>query len=342
LPVPTYLASGSQSPDIKKMQADIQDYNRPQTLTYLTYPAWYTVFSATEYARYTKDNLPSGFPFFSAIEQYWFGFCTMYRVTNHQDELGLAHHLKLMLVGVGFSSTYALEGLYENTVGMLSEWSSSYKQVPEDLYASSIAHDYADFIHYHPWYEFSYMNSLSGLWKDTDLYGPHVVRKWERKIILSAQYIVKSAYASLIGMASSTVYGTGSSRTYFLMKNVPDYAFTSAFKNDVKIQMVKKVNNNEYIASLPHGQSFTDIIPILASDNVQFEDIAGNKMILITVIVPQGWSYTFNEGTILFTMDLLSRPDEQRVVIEAPVTQLSDLLVQITNSGAEVEHIYDY
>ena len=328
--------------NIKSTEASLQDYQRPESHTFLTFPAWYIVFSSQEYAQYIKDHAPSGFPFFSSIQQYWFGYCTAYRVTRNQYQVNWGDHLKLIARGSSMSAGYAIKGAYENTLGWLSEWSSSNELVEEDHYAAKVAQEYADFIPYHPWYEFSYMHSLYGLWTETSFNGPHVFRKWERKIILSIEYSIKAADASLVEMAASSAYGAVHPGTYVLIKNVPDSVFTTTYKNNAKVKMVKKINAQEYIAMIPHGQEFTDIVPELAKSGVQFEDAAGNSMILVTAVTPPGWSATLNEGTILFTMDILTQPDSERIAIQVPVDQLSALLQQLTNSGAEIEHVYDY
>ena len=51
--------------------AGIADYARPEDETYLSYPEWYIVWSYQEKADFQEKNLPSGFPFFGAVRQYW-------------------------------------------------------------------------------------------------------------------------------------------------------------------------------------------------------------------------------------------------------------------------------
>jgi hypothetical protein len=300
------------------------------------------VYSSQEYAQFLTNNLPSGFPYFSSIKQYWYGYCAVYSITKNQYAMNWEDHLMLVVIGSSFSVEYAVKGIYENTIGWLSEWSSSYNQTQEDHYAAKVAQQYAEFIPYQPWFEFSFLGSLRGLWTQTDLYGPYMLRKWERKGILSIEYILKAGYSSLIAMGSHSTYGTVSQDTYVLMKNVPDAVFNTVFKNGARVKMVRKVGDHEYIAIIPREQAFTDIVPVLAENGVQFEDIAGNHSILVSAVTPPGWAYDLNEGTVLFKMNVLTQPYTKRIVIEIPVDQLSYLLVQLANSGATIEHIYDY
>jgi len=55
--------------------ADIGTNRRPEEDTYFTYPEWYIVYSYQERADFLEKNLPSGFPHFSSIAQYWRGYC---------------------------------------------------------------------------------------------------------------------------------------------------------------------------------------------------------------------------------------------------------------------------
>lgn len=331
-----------QAPVVKKAQAFEAKYSRPESSTYLTYPEWYIVYSSQEYARFLKTNLPSGFPYLSSIEQYWFGYCAVYRITRNKYEMNWGDHMMLIVIGTSLSAEYAIKSIYENTIGRLSEWSSSHQQVDEDHYAAKIAQEYADFIPYRPWFEFSFLQSLTGLWKDTSFAGSHMPRKLERKFNLSLEYSVKSVYASLIAKGSNAAYGTANQDTYVWIKNVPDNVFTTEYKNGTKVRMIRKINDKEYIAAIPHEQSFTDIVPSLAKEGVKFEDIAGNSTILVTAVVPQEWAFQLNEGSILFNMEILTQPDKKRIAISVPVSQLSDLLLELLNNGATIEHVYDY
>ncbi len=49
----------------------LKDYTRNEDQTFLTLPEWYIVFSSEEYANFLKYNLPSDFPYFSSIIQFW-------------------------------------------------------------------------------------------------------------------------------------------------------------------------------------------------------------------------------------------------------------------------------
>lgn len=78
-----------------------------------------------------QAHLPSGFPYFRAIEQYW---------------------------STSFTVEYALKGAYENTVGRLTEWIGGHAPTGEDRYAARVAHDYGAFVQDRPFYEFPFFS----------------------------------------------------------------------------------------------------------------------------------------------------------------------------------------
>src|SRR5215469_15993321 len=52
---------------------NIPGYARPEEDTFLTYAEWYIVWSYLEKADWQEAHLPSGFPYFGSIRQYWNG-----------------------------------------------------------------------------------------------------------------------------------------------------------------------------------------------------------------------------------------------------------------------------
>ena len=62
------------SSELSKYTAALPNYARPEAVTFLSYPEWYIVWSYGEKAAFQATQLPSGFPYFSAIGQYWSGY----------------------------------------------------------------------------------------------------------------------------------------------------------------------------------------------------------------------------------------------------------------------------
>jgi hypothetical protein len=96
------------------------------------------------------------------------------------------------------------------------------------------------------------------------------------------------------------------------------------------------------LVELPRYEAFTQLVPRLAERGVDFVQIAGNDTILMTLIAPRQLLYDAGDGSILWTMPILTEPTQQRIVLDISVSALSDQLRVLPDSGARLEHIYDY
>lgn len=161
---------------------------------------------------------PSGFPFFCAIGQYWNGYCCVYGLNRGRYPANPGGHVMLAVIGSSFSVEYLIRGIYESTIGRLTEWFSSNEPVEEDRYAYRVARAYADFVHLRPFYEFSFWRRFKGLWHNTSFWGRHPIRKWERKAFLSLDYGIEAFYCSLIEIAQAS-YGFEPSDTDAVVDN---------------------------------------------------------------------------------------------------------------------------
>ncbi len=97
--------------------------------------------------------------------------------------------MMVFVIGTSFSAENLVKGIYERTIGRTG-WSGQLpgKRDSRRSVRSPAAQDYVDFIRVRPWFEFSFARRLQALWNDTPLFGPHLLRKWERKLCLSAEY----------------------------------------------------------------------------------------------------------------------------------------------------------
>jgi hypothetical protein len=332
--------AGAASPpaEIKKITADLPGYARPEDQTYLTLPEWYIVYSADEYAAFIAHNPPSRFPYFQAVQQYWQSYYNICAVTREQYPFNSGYHLTLVVIGTSFTVENVLKGLYENTVGRLTETLSSDDLTEEDAYARQVAKDYGDFIHTIPWYEFPFDQKFGGLWHETNLWGANPVRKWERKFALSLEYRGKALYGRLIGQGTQAAYAP---------EDLEIQAWTEGLSAEVlqqepHLRMVTSISPDAAIVALPRYEAFTQIVPRLTRQGMRFVELAGNDEILVTALAPQSWAYPLPEGQLLFTMPILTQPDLKRVAVKAPLTVLPAVLAGLEADGVKLEHIYDY
>jgi hypothetical protein len=320
------------------LTAGITGYARPEDDAFLGYPEWYIVWSYQEKADFQEKNLPSGFPYFASVRQYWGSYCCVSRLIRGKYPYNGGGHLMLAVIGTSFSAEYVLKGAYERTIGRLSEWSSGHQPVDEDVFAYAVAREYADFVHVRPFYEFHFAHETKRLWKETPLWGPHILRKWERKIFLTADFTVEAFYSWLLEKASHLTYGVEPSDTYAWIDHTSD----SVFQQQPRIKKIKQVDSSSFIVDIPRYQEFTSVASALSQQGVQFVEIAGNSQISLSVIAPASWRYSHPSAVSLFAAPVLIKPGFNRVVLTCDVSSLHSVLADLRSDNVPLEHIYDY
>src|SRR6266403_1857558 len=333
-PLSVIAQRGNAAPDIgEKNRRLLED-------SYFSYPEWYIVWSYEERAQYLPRNLPGGFPYFASIGQYWRSYCFICGLTQSRHQFNFGDHLSSFVLGGSFALEYSIRGAYEQTIGRLSEWTSSHELVEEDAYAARVAREYADFVYIRPFYEFHFGHALKELWKETPLWGKHPIRKWERKFILSVDFGIEAVYAHAMLFASHLTYGVESGDTYAWL----DKATDSVFQEYPRVKIVEETARQSYVVSIPRYQEFTDLAVKLANRDVHFVQIAGNDIIMLTVVGSKTWNYDLpaNEASLLFTENFLTQSQVKRFALECPVRSLHSVLTQLAGRGVKIEHIYDY
>jgi hypothetical protein len=316
----------------------IQGYNRNEEQTYLTFPEWYIVYSADEYAASLQKNPPSAFPYFRSVGQYWKSYCHIYALTRNEYPLNFRYHVILFVIGGSFSAENITKGVYENTIGRITELLSFQELTDEDRYAQKVAVEYGNFLHTIPWYEFPFGEKLKELWSQTGLWGQDPMRKWERKIILSLEYGVKSMYGWVIKGGTKTAYSPAELEIYAVVENLDE----KTLKENSQGRVIESIGSDYSIVVLPRYEAFTVIVPRLIDSGARFVEIAGNDDILISVIAEKNWIFDSNEGRELFSMPVLADQNFNRIVARVPVKNLHMILEQLNNEDIKLEHIYDY
>ena len=178
-------ASGPALPAI-----DDPGYRRKLDNTYFTFPEWYIVYSFEDFGRFLDRGSESGFPYGANRR--------LLAELLHDQPRGAAaresrFETKLMIyvIGISYSAEYAIKGLYENTIGRITEWIRGTTRTPQDDYARAVMQDYAAFLYTVPWYKFPFGEKLRGLFAITppSRAGPHL----ERDFALGAEYSSRSA-----------------------------------------------------------------------------------------------------------------------------------------------------
>ncbi len=310
------------------------EHRRGPEQTFLTYPEWFLVHSPAEYAQYVKQHTPTLFPFIGHICQFWQSYAAVTGATRDYP-FNFGYHVMVIVIGLSTTVEYGLRATYETMIGRLSELTAGVL-TEEDRYGASVAQDYVNFIRERPWYEYDFPSKVIGLWREAPLFGPGLVRKWERRYALTTEYLVKAVYAKLIGVGTRASYEQPLELTAVVVSRVPK----GVEKELPEIKVAQTLQGDAALLLLPRYQPFTRYSTGLAVRGVQFSEIAGNRSaILVSALVPMNWQ---SDAKLLFTQPILTRPDTKRVALVVLVDELARTLNQLSSGGAVIEHVYDY
>lgn len=317
----------------------MHDQRRSVEQTFLTYPEWFLVSSPAEYARFASVQPAHGFPFLRHVGQLWSSYRS---VTAEQLRAGypanIGYHVMICVIAGSTTAEYGLRWIYENTVGRASWVFSGGKLTAEDRYGAQAAQDYVDFIRREPWYRYSFMSKLKGLWTDTPLIGPDVVRKLERRYALSTEYIIKAIYGKMIELATRSAYEPAQMTTQVVAQSVPP-----EFVPPEGVRHLLTLQDDRAVLELPRYDNFKLAATRLAEMNVRLVDIAGNdSVILVSVITDRDMSSLPPGVRVLFEQPIVTEPGRKRRALVVPVAALSQFLLEAPAEGMAIEHIYDY
>ena len=243
----------------------------------------------------------------------------------------------IMVIGVSTTVEYGLKGTYETLIGRLSGLTTAPNATPEDLLATEQARAYVDFIRIEPWYKFDFVAPLKQLWTQVPWTGPHLLRKWERRYLLTSEWAVKAAYAALIKRASASTFDAPKPTTLVVVHGLP------ALTGDCLpgIQRLKE-QGTQSLMSLPRYQPFTEQAIALSKCGASFEEIAGNHgTILVSLVVPVSREVD-TRAPILIRQPISTNPRFERRVLQIQVPLLADTLRAHVDAGDAIEHVFDY
>ena len=316
------------------------EHLRPPEQTYLTFPEWFLVFSPAEYAEFLRKHPPNEFPFMGHTRQFWQGYGAVWAETGDRYPVNIGYHVMVSVIGVSTTVEYGLKSWYEKLVGRLSLLTHGKEMTAEDKLAAEVAQEYVDFIRVDPWYKYDFGKRLGEVWTDTGFWGPHPLRKWERKYALTTEFAAKAIYAWLIGKATKIGYQEPRPVTAVVAANLPEEAILEAGNMEI---MRKDPETRSALVLLPRYQAFTTEALSLAKQGVEFAEIAGNRdEILISVIAPVSWSPDNPQNRVVLRQPILTQPGKERYVLSLPIVALAENLRKLMAVHVEIEHIYDF
>lgn len=311
-------------------------YSRPETNSYLSYPEWYIVYAYQDFAGVLRRHDESGFDYLASIGGFWTSLCGVNRIASAQGGGELDEKAMLYVIGVSFTAEMAIKGAYETTLGRISAWSRGPERTNEDVFALHVAEDYAQFLQQTPWYDYPFMGRLRQFWRDVPFTSASPGRAAERRFALTLEWGAKAAYAGVIRVAA------GLSPAELRIGSLVQGMDASDAVADPRIDIVRDLGGGLSLIETPRYGAFTDIVAGLAARGRQVVEIAGNRSVLATALLPPDTSAALDGARVVFTEGIQSRPGWRRLGLDVAVPHLSELIRQLQSRGALFEHVYDY
>jgi hypothetical protein len=326
---------GTQSP--RDVIAPFSMPARDESLTFLTVPERLVVSQTEEYARHIARSRPSHFPHLSAARDYWGAMSTACGVTTREYPFNAGQQVTLGVLGAGHTAEHLLKGAYEGSIGRFFEWLAT-NDTPEDRFAAATAAEQARFTRGAPWQQFPFGTRLRALWAETPLWGPHVLRKWERRVMLTAEYGVKSLCAAGARLVAATPADKDTARLHAWVGGT-----TAEQLQAQGAEVVRAIGPGSFIVTLPRGDAFTRGVLGLVGGGARLLDVAGNDEIAITAIARGSVDAAGPPaGRVLASDPLLTDTAARRLTLRAPLARLGDVVQWLKGQTADVEHVYDY
>jgi hypothetical protein len=329
---------GSAMAEPAPPSVDDPGYKRTEANTYLTFPEWYIVYSFEDFGRFLETKPESQFPYLSQISGFWRSFCSANEIASGLPGDHGQYKLMIYVIGLSYTFEFLIKGAYENTIGRVTEWVRGGTPTDEDEYARAVIQDYAAFLYQIPWYRYPFTDKLRGLWQETDFGGVSPLRGIERKLSLSAEYLVKAGYARLIALGLAATTPPADLEIMFIVEGDP----STLLANEPKVRLVRMLPDGNALLIAPRYQEFTELLRRLSDRGINVVEIAGNRHILMSAIVPEDARPHIDGMREMFVLPIDARPGYLRIGYKVDVGDLSRILVVARSAGVEVEHFYDY
>lgn len=338
--------SPSRMPAVLPAEARIvldatRGYARGESAELTTHPEWDLVYSSDAYARWlAADKRPSGFPYTESVGTFWRSYYGAWRAAHTRYSFPAGQHVLLSVIGMSTAIEYGFKEVYESTVGRLAELNMPPGGTAEDRYAAQVAADYVELISRRGWYEFDFAGVLRDLWTKVPLGGPGIVRKWERRLALSAEYGIKAAYAALIGFGTKSAYTADEIQRGIVAVGWSDSIAASA----PQLKAGANLDRGYTLLTVPRYTSFRDALIALSnrSSDVRLAELCGSEIVTISGTAPQDWLAPARTGVVI-AYAVPVEPTRNRMLLRAGARDLLDVIHGLRREGKfKIEHIYDY
>ena len=313
-------------------------HRRNEVNTYLTYPEWAIVHAYEDFAGVVRERSESHFNYALSVQNYWTSLCGLMGIASQRGTITSDYKAMLYIIGASFTAEFAVKGIYEQTIGRVTEWLRGDVRTPEDEFALKVATDYAKFLKQTPWYEYPFSATLRQFWLETPWRSTSIIRSVERRVALSLEFGVKAVYAKAIGALAGLTPADSKIRSIVSGMDSTDAA------TDPRIKLIEKSADGATIIETDRYRVFTEVLQGLAARQRDLVEIAGNDDVLITYLSRSDAPPLEAAGARLLTVPVQSRSGWERRGADVKVTALLALMRAASAAGTlyEFEHVYDY
>ncbi|MEM8650381.1 MAG: hypothetical protein AAGF54_07625 [Pseudomonadota bacterium] len=310
-----------------------KEFTRGEANSYLTYPEWHIVYAYEGLANVLKTRDEYAFDYTTSISGFWRAYCGLNKKANQHGGGEFGTRLVIYTIGASFTLEMMLKAAYEETLGRVFALIRGSQKTQQDQYAAEMAQDYATFLQQIPWFKYDFNAANDTLW---NLPVENTLRGWERRLALGLEWKAKSGYASIID-SSAGLAGAPQLRFRSVVKNLTPDQLSSI--NEVDIV---STTADYTIIETPRYRKLTRIIIKITEAGGELVEIAGNDDIMLSAVEPANRNVSpFQTGRVL---SVINRDgfNSRRILVALKVSELGKAIKEISESGREIEHIYDY
>jgi hypothetical protein len=325
--------------EVRLVLDTVPGYTRVALAGVVAHPEWDLVWSSDAMRDWlAAGGRPSGFAWLQSIGTFWRSYHAAWRHATRVGSVPKGFHSMLMVIGISTTVEYTLTGLYENTVGRLTEWIGGVNTASDAL-AREQAAAYSDLIHQAGWYRFSFLPYVPRLWKAPFGSWGQILRSLERKLFLTVIWSGKALYAQLLTWTQGAEKDH-LTRHLVMASRSAGRALPGATARDLGWRGYE-------LLEVPRYRPYEELLWALADDPAaRIVEINGSPGVTLTVRVPEGGTLPEPTTVIAQYRAVPDRPGAlplERVLVDVPVTEVLDVLrVLRAAPGVTVDHIYDF
>jgi hypothetical protein len=207
-----------------------------------------------------------------------------------------------------------------------------------------VSSDYAGLIVHKGWYEFDFAGALGRLWTTVPLTGPGMIRKWERRFALSAEYGAKTVYAWLIGLGTRSAYAADRPGRDIVVAGWTDAIAREMKTKAPQLTAGRTLDRGYTLLEVERYLPLRDALLALSAHarEVRIAEFSGCEIVTLTGTAPVGWQAPARAGVVV-SYRSPAEPGRVRALLQVQARDLLDVLAALESEGLfHTNHIYDY